>query len=130
MSISIIDGETTVLLPSGLQWQDEFQWSAIEQTSEYSIGGALVIQEGVKQTGRPITLFGGSDGAWITRSQLIELRTIAEQAGKILILNLWGQVFNVMFTRPPIVAEEIMRQADPGDDHFYSVTVNLIEVEV
>ena len=45
----------TIQLEDGFFWSDE-NWSEIEQNQEYAISGALIIQEGRKQAGRPITL--------------------------------------------------------------------------
>lgn len=118
-----------VELPNGLQWENEFGWSQIEQSSEYSLDGALHIQQGVKQAGREIKLHGGGGGAWITREKLLELYALANVADKVMTLTLWGRTFNVMFKQPDsIEAEEIMRVADPDNERFYSITVNLFEV--
>lgn len=61
-------------LPEDLQWVDEFSWSKIAQSApEYSITGAMFIQQGTKKAGRPITL--GGDWAWVKRSDLVALRS-------------------------------------------------------
>ena len=45
-----------------MHWTDEFNWSAIAQTQPvYSLAGAVLVQQGIKQAGRPITL----DGDWV-----------------------------------------------------------------
>ena len=126
--ISLDDGTTTVELPSGLQWENEFGWSPVEQSLEHSLDGALHVQQGEKQAGREIKLHGGDGGAWITRGALLELYAMASLVDKTMTLTLWGRTFTVMFKQPAIEAEEIMRLADPGDERFYSLTVNLFDV--
>lgn len=50
-------------LPDNLHWSDEFSWSPVAQSAgEYSLTGALLLQESAKQAGRPITLVGLKDG--------------------------------------------------------------------
>lgn len=68
-----------IALPAGLVWSDEHAWSPVAQSEEYGLTGALVLDIGTRLAGRPITLVGQSDGgfhtAWITRANLITLRT-------------------------------------------------------
>lgn len=126
--ITLSDGTTTITLPDGLQWQDEFGWEPVESSTEYSLSGALIVQEAAKQDGRPFTLYGGNEGAWATRATIKALHQMASVPGKTLTLSLWGQQYTVIFRRPALAAAEIMRLANPGDDHFYSITINLTEV--
>ena len=82
-----------ITLPSGLVWSDEYAWSPVQQSEEYGLTGALIVQIGSRLAGRPITLIGQSDGgyhtAWITRANLETLRTalIAPNATWTLTLN-------------------------------------------
>jgi hypothetical protein len=70
----------TVSLEDGFLWSDEFDWKPIEQKLERSITGAAIIQEGRKQSGRPITLNPANDGmGWI---KLRDLRKV--QAWSVL----------------------------------------------
>lgn len=127
--ITLNDGVATLTLPNDLQWLNEFAWSPVEQGQEYSLSGALIVQEGVKLRGREITLFGGEDSAWITRAVLLQLYAFASAPGKVMTLTLHARTFTVMFRHPgAIEAAEIIRQADPADSDFYSVTINLFEV--
>jgi hypothetical protein len=128
LTITLSDGETTVALPRDLQWRDEFAWTPVEHSTDYSLTGSLVIQEALRQDGRPITLFGGRDGAWIDRAALLALYELASVPDQVLTLDLWGQEFSVIFRRPAIEAEEIARVANPGAEHRYAITINLMEI--
>jgi hypothetical protein len=66
------------VLPQGLRWTDEFGWSAVAQSTEYGLTGALLIQEAARTSGRPLTLTGGKNWAWITRDDLDTLRALLE----------------------------------------------------
>ncbi|MGQ9815176.1 MAG: hypothetical protein ACUVR3_08505 [Candidatus Roseilinea sp.] len=81
-----------IRLPDGLRWEDELTWTPISQATEYSLTGALLIQEGVRQTGRPVTLVGGRSGhrsyAWMTRAEVIALRAALDVTGTRFTLTL------------------------------------------
>jgi hypothetical protein len=128
VEITLDDGTTTLQLPPDLQWKDEFTWNAVEQDQEYSLTGNHVVQEGVKQDGRAITLVGGSNASWIDRQTLLDLQLISNVPDQTLTLVLWGTTYTVMFRRPAIEAEEVIRAADPDVTHKYAVTINLMEV--
>lgn len=48
----------TITLPTDLNWTDEYKWTPVVQSQEYAISGSLIVEEWVKQAGRPITLQG------------------------------------------------------------------------
>ena len=68
MAITLTYGGTTAHLSDRLDWTDEFSWSPVEQATEYSTTGALLVHVAVKQAGRPITLVGTETAAWISRT--------------------------------------------------------------
>jgi len=53
----------SVELDDQFEWVDEFEWDAVAQEQERSLTGALLIQEGTKLYGRPITL-KSNGGVW------------------------------------------------------------------
>lgn len=82
----------TVPLEDGFLWPDEFSWKAIEQTQGYAMDGSLVIQEGKKKSGRPITLQPADPQmGWI---RLRELRTVLEWS------KLQDENFRLQFEQP------------------------------
>ncbi len=64
-------------LPNDLLWTDEFDWSPVESTQTFSLTGALIIEYGEKQAGRPISLSADQDMAWVTRETLSKLKAWA-----------------------------------------------------
>ena len=94
----------SVDLPKDLQWVEELTWNTVEQNVEYSLTGALLIQEGVKQKGRFITLAGKDDMAWITREVGTTLLNMSNTPGLIMTLRFMHpgtsatlHTFNTMF---------------------------------
>ncbi|WP_341674946.1 hypothetical protein [Niveibacterium sp. SC-1] len=112
-------------------WTDEFDWAAVEQTSEYSVTGALLVDVVAKQAGRPVTLEGQGDQGWMTRETVSALYALAEVAGADYVLELAdGRSFNVIF-RPdeaPLTVRPLVRLALPADTSKYIVTLRLTEI--
>jgi len=75
----------TIELPDDLFWSDETAPWAVGQSVTTTLTGALVIQEGARQAGRPITLESGrgSDDlfACVPRSTVDALLVLANTAG-------------------------------------------------
>lgn len=76
-----------VVLPKDLIWPDELTWSKVSQTVEWSLTGALLVQEGVKLKGKNITLNGKDNMAWISRQDGINLMTLRDTPGLIMTLQ-------------------------------------------
>jgi hypothetical protein len=131
-----------IALPDDLYWSDESQYSAIAQTVQYSLTGALLIQEGVKQAGRYITLAGKEDMAWITRTTLEALIALANTPNTIMTLTMnvrhEGQasttrVFDVMFRHfegglDIANIKEFDEQGDNSNTWFKINAIRLMEV--
>ena len=88
---------TTLTLPDALSWADEYAWSPVEQTKTYTTTGALLIEEAVRQSGRPITLDGSEDRTWCTRAMVDQLHAWAQTPGITLVLTLRGMARTVTF---------------------------------
>lgn len=127
LEISITDDTNVITLPPDMDWRDEFSWTPVEHSTDYSMTGSLVVQEGQRQDGRPITLYGGRE-VWISRATIESLYAMASVPDQRMTLALWGRSFTVMFRRPAIEAEPIRRIANPGSEHKYAVTINLMEI--
>lgn len=130
MTISLTNGSTTIDLPPDLIWPDEFTWQQVEQSSEYTTTGALVLDAFAKQAGRPITLQGSETFAWCQRGDLVTLRNWASQAGATFTLTLRGLARTVVFNHDAgaIEAEAILDYADPIDADPYAITIRFLEL--
>jgi hypothetical protein len=84
----------TIDLPKDLEWVDESTWSPIEQSSEYSLTGAFLIQEGVKQKGRAITLVGKDDMAWVDRTFFDKILLMRNLVGAEMTLQFLEKTWN------------------------------------
>lgn len=113
----------TFTLPADLWWEDETEWTPVEQSVEYSTTGALLIDLATKQAGRPITLTGEDDKAWTTRATVLALQALAAVPGKEMTLMIADRSFQVIFRQgeKPIEAEPVFRTNPPADDHKYII---------
>ena len=74
MSI-LLDG---IALPDDLIWIDEYDHTPITQTVSKAVDGSLIIEAATQAKGRPITLKGDENAAWIDRTALEKLRGMPE----------------------------------------------------
>ena len=118
-----------VSLPGDLRWTDEFAWSSVTRSAEYSLTGALIVEAAVKQAGRPITLAAAGE-VWINATQLAALYALAETpgwTGTLVLAN--HREFTVAFRDEGVAAEPVVFQAPSGArDDWWQVTLKLIEV--
>lgn len=121
----------SIELDDQFEWADEFDWDAVAQEQERSLTGALLVQEGVKLHGRPITL-KSSGGVWTPLSVVRQLEALRDQRLKVMNLVLPdGREFPVIFNRSngaPLKATPTFRTVNPSPDETYDVEISLITV--
>ncbi|MBE2261579.1 MAG: hypothetical protein IAE92_02485 [Burkholderiaceae bacterium] len=122
----------TLALPGDLLWADEYDWHPVQQSKTYTTTGALVLDVGVRQAGRPLTLNGADNAAWLTREQCETLRAWAALPAPAMTLELRGEVRAVAFDhdRTAFEARPVFQVAD-GDEEaadWYVPTLRLIEL--
>ncbi|MFW2039283.1 hypothetical protein ACG92Y_12350 [Acinetobacter ursingii] len=123
-----------VTLSDGFLWSDEFEWKAIEQSQEYAVNGSLIIQEGKKLSGRPITLTADQNMAWLKRHIVSKLKTWSllqsEQFTLVFEYRHDFRQFNVIFNHSenPIEAKPVKDIPTISDDDYYNVTLRFTEV--
>lgn len=121
----------SIELDDQFEWTDEFEWDAVAQEQERSLAGNLLVQEGVKVHGRPITL-RSNGGVWTPLSDVRQLELLRDQVGRVMPLTLPdGREFSVIFNRSdgaPLEAVPVERLVNPPPDHPYEVSIRLITV--
>lgn len=122
-------------LPDDLLWSDEHAWSPAVASTSYLITGALLIQSATRQAGRPITLVGAPDMAWVTRSVMEQLRAWAamavnETAGRFELTLIDGRVLTVAFrhAETAIEAEPVLGIPARSDTDRYRLTLRFLEL--
>lgn len=109
------DTKQTLQLHPQYTWADEYDWTPLAQSDPaYLLNGAIDIQQGTKQAGRPITLNG--DKARITRGDVKTLQTWASVPELTFTLtHPNGDEYQVIFKRPFINNIKEIKPYRPSD---------------
>ncbi|MFW1859228.1 hypothetical protein [Acinetobacter defluvii] len=126
-----------VLIENGFFWSDEFDYKPIEQKQQFAIDGSLIIQEGKKKSGRPITLVPANDGmGWIKRRELSKLQDWSALQDEQFTLEFDyphdNRRFNVMFNHQDGAISNPKTVKDiptVSEDDYYSVTIKFLELK-
>ena len=134
MTITLTNGGTTLSLPPDLMGADERTWAAVAQSTERGIFGTLIIDAMARNGGRPITLQGDGDSAWIDRGTLRTLGAWAQTPGLRMALDVRGEIFTVVFDHGPeeetraIAMSAVIDYSDKQDgDYYCSLVLRFIE---
>jgi hypothetical protein len=120
-----------ILNPEDVWWEDEFDWQAIEQAHEYSLTGALIIDQAERQAGRRITLVSNANGGWVPRGTVRALHTqrATPNTTPLTLTLADGRIFSVLHdTTREVEATPNRPAADMTDATHYRITLPLIEV--
>ncbi|MDH0032002.1 MULTISPECIES: hypothetical protein [unclassified Acinetobacter] len=124
----------TVLIEDGFLWSDEFDWKPVEQNVERAIDGTLIVQEGKKKSGRPITLSPNDGQGWIKRSILSTIQYWSTLQGEQFTLVFEyphdNRQFNVIFNHAEgaINAKPVKGFPTVSNEDDYEVTLKFLEV--
>jgi hypothetical protein len=140
MANTLSDGATTIALPDDMLWSDrDVDWK-VGQNIAYSLGGALIMENVEKLSGRPITLQSGGTSsptfAIVTRATLDALKAYANVARAqddplTLTIDYAGseEAYDVQFLYPEAVKGESLQHVVPYEDaDLYSITLKFITV--
>jgi len=131
MTITLAVGATTLALDPDLQWADEYTWAATEQSVSRSLTGALLVQVGQRQAGRPITLVASDSSGWMSRAAMAQLQAWADIPGQVMTLGLRGISYAVMFRHHdsgPFDARPLVDYSDPADSDWVVPTIRFMTV--
>ena len=121
-------------LPDDLLWTDEHAWTPAVASVSYLVTGALLVQSAVRQAGRPITLAGAIDMAWVTRATVATLHEwaadpLSASNGRFELTLTDSRLFEVAFrhAETPVEAEPIAGFPARSDTDFYRLTLRFLE---
>jgi len=130
MANTLTVGSTVLTLPDDLLWTDEFTWSAVEQSVERSLTGALIVNAGVRTGGQPLTLKSPDDqSGWFRGVQIAQLQAWAAAPLQEMTLLFRGVSRPVMFRHQDTALEvaPVVFYTDPIPDDFYTATLRLMD---
>lgn len=125
-----------VQIENGFFWSDEFDYKLIEQKQQFAVDGSLIIQEGKKKAGRPITLVPSNEGmGWIKRREMSKLQDWSALQDEQFTLEFDyphdNRRFNVLFNHQEgaITNPKLILGFSPiSDDEYYSATLKFLEL--
>ena len=125
--------QETVSLEDGFLWSDEFDWKPKAQTQEYAIDGSLIVQEGTKLSGRPITLTASNGQGWVKRRDLRTLMVWSALGEQFTLQFEYlhdRRTFNVIFNHEAgaIEAKPVLEHPTVSEDDYYAVTLRFTEL--
>ena len=122
-------------LPDDLLWVDEHAWTPAVASTSYLITGALLVQSATRQAGRPITLEGAFDMAWVTRAAVGTLHAWASVPltagdGRFELRLHDGRSFEVAFRHDELCveAEPVLGFPARSDADRYRLTLRLLQL--
>lgn len=133
MKLKRISTLETVTLSDGFLWSDEFDWNPIEQKQERAVDGALIIQEGKRKSGRPISLTADKNMAWLKRHIVSKLKdwSILQEKFELQFNYIHDKrTFNVVFNHQDkaIEANPVLEHPTVSEDDEYNVTLRFLEI--
>lgn len=118
-----------IVLPEDLSWTDEFGWRPVGVSTAYTLTGALVLEETAKQAGRPVSLAGSQNQAWLSRADLLRLQAWAANPVAHYTLELPARAsLTVAFTEEAIEATPLFVPVPPTASDLYFATLKFITV--
>lgn len=125
------DTNEVLNLPDRLRWTDEYSWQGLGQSSpQYSLGGALIIQQGMKLAGRPITLSNDDNKNWLKKQDVMKLQEWANLPELALILNYQNREFRVIFAnhQQALTADPVAWTHDETGEDWYRVSISFLTI--
>ena len=118
-----------ITLPDNYYWADEFtDWEPVQQRTEPTLTGALIVEEDKLLAGRPITL----EGLWLDRADVEALDALsAVPSGKYTLTLSDGSTRQVMFRRGSgrsVHARPVFPRAPGAPVTQYITTLRLMEI--
>ena len=123
---------TTLTLPDDLVWADELTWRQVEQTEQYLLTGGLWLQAQARLAGRPITLTGAANAAWISRADLLTLLSWKALPGQQFSLVLRSEGARTVIFNQQAGAVEAQPVIDfsmvDAGDYYNSLVLRFLQV--
>lgn len=124
----LTDGTHSVTLPAALRWVDEYDWEPLVVGVKRAITGVPIIRQSTRAGGRPVTLDGGPDCAWLDRTMLEALRALDPAQDPWLLTGLRTAAKTVLPLSDWIQADPVFHDpAAPAGQKFWA-KLKLIEV--
>lgn len=121
-----------VTLPNDLYWSDEHRYTPVQSSLTRSLTGVAIVAAQSIPNGRPVTLEGSDERAWIRGVTLDSLEALAAvPSATYTWLHADGRQYNVRFRHhdtPVIEAQPILFTAPLDQMDWFQVRLKLMIV--
>lgn len=113
---------------------DEHEWSSLVSSTKYALDGTMIVEQSVRQAGKPYTMQAPNDMGFLTRSTVNALKAERDKLGATFWLDYRadGQVkrVKVIFdtTGEAIAAKPVKDFISPSLDDLFIVTLKFLEI--
>lgn len=123
-----------IMLSDSLYPSEEHDYSAIAETHKYALDGTMIVEQSVRQAGKPYTMQAPDNMAWLPRSTINALKAERDKLGATFWLDYLsdGAVkrVKVMFDNSgdAITAKPVRGYISPSLDDPFIVTLKFLEI--
>ena len=123
-----------IILSDSLYPEGEHDWSAIVSSTKYALDGTMIVEQSVRQAGRPYVMQAPDGHGVLSRATVNALKAERDKLGATFWLDYLadGQVkrVKVMFdtTQDAIDAKPIKGSTSPKLTDYYNVTLKFLEI--
>lgn len=124
-----------IIVLSDSLWPDgEHDWSAVVSNTKYALDGTMIVEQSIRQAGRPYTMQAPDGHGVLTRETVNALKAERDTLGATFWLDYLadGSVkrVKVIFdtTGEAITARPVKKTTSPLLDNYFNVTLKFIEI--
>lgn len=120
-----------ITLSEHMIWEDEDTYSDVASSFNRTLAGNAVVRDQQLSKGRPVTLVAQIDQGWLTKTQVDQVRVLANTANGAYSLTIESQTFNVKFRhheQPAFIADALIKRNNPDAGDYYTCTIKLMTV--
>ena len=114
---------------------DEHEWSSLVSSTKYALDGTMIVEQSIRQAGKPYTMQAPDDMGWLSRSTVNALKSERDKLGATFWLDYRadGAVkrIKVMFDTTKddaITAKPVKEFISPSLDDPFIVTLKFLEM--
>lgn len=114
---------------------DEHEWSSVVSSTKYALDGTMIVEQSIRQAGKPYTMQAPSDMGFLTRSTVNALKAERDKLGATFWLDYRadGQVkrVKVIFDTTgddAVTAKPVKEFISPSLDDLFIVTLKFLEI--
>lgn len=125
--MTLTDGTSSAILPDDLLWSDEWEWTPLVQSAEYSLTGALIVENATRLAGRPVTLAADKPDLWVYRETLDSLNGL-DPTTDWTLTGLVAEPMTVVPRDDWLVASPVAHWMPTTDSQPYNLTLRLMQI--